>query len=188
MDEILKLSKFALELKQTTKGVWYAGSFKINAESLQELDALVSQGTATVQRRLLGLNAPEQEKMFKQESKQEQQPLPPFSPEEEKLFQNLKELRLVLAKQEGVPPYVVFHDATLRRIVKERPATKEAMLAVIGEKKLAKYGELLAELLERHGVKVAASQELEHGDATYIGTIRQHTEIKEGTVKPIYTK
>lgn len=166
MEDIAKQPKFSLELKQTARGAWYVGSFRVNADSLQELDVLTAQGAAQIGQRLLSLNTPsalgnkphghasEQEKA----SKQETPPLP-LTPEEEKLFQNLKELRLVLAKQEGVPPYVVFHDSTLRRIVIEKPVSVEQLLAVIGEKKLAKYGELIFELLERHGENAEAVNE-----------------------------
>lgn len=162
MDDLAKQPKFSLELKQTARGAWYVGSFRVNAESLQELDALVSRGIASIQQRLASLNAAVQgtaaaKAQEQQPQKKEQPPLPPLAPDEEKLFQNLKELRFVLAKQEGVPPYVVFHDSTLRRVATEKPKSREQLLAVIGEKKLAKYGELIFELLERHGVTAGAA-------------------------------
>jgi ATP-dependent DNA helicase RecQ len=59
------------------------------------------------------------------------------------LFEALRAWRAATAKEEGVPAYVVFHDATLRQIATDRPATLTAVGAVsgIGENKLRKYGE-----------------------------------------------
>ena len=54
-----------------------------------------------------------------------------------------------LAKAAGVPPYVVFHDATLREMALLRPTTlaQLAQLPGIGEKKLERYGERFLALL-----------------------------------------
>jgi ATP-dependent DNA helicase RecQ len=65
-------------------------------------------------------------------------------PEEaQALFQQLRAKRAQLAKAQGVPPYVVFHDATLRAMAAGRPQTLEAMGNVpgVGHAKLARYGE-----------------------------------------------
>ena len=58
------------------------------------------------------------------------------------LFERLRALRLRLAQEAGVPPYVIFHDATLTAMAAARPATEEELLALpgVGEKKLATYG------------------------------------------------
>ena len=58
------------------------------------------------------------------------------------LFERLRALRLRLAQEAGVPPYVIFHDATLAAMAAARPATEEELLALpgVGEKKLATYG------------------------------------------------
>ncbi len=69
---------------------------------------------------------------------------------EEKLFQNLRELRLVLARHESVPPYVLFHDTALKKLARQKPESVEALRALIGEKRTEKYGDLVLELLERH--------------------------------------
>ena len=59
------------------------------------------------------------------------------------LFQKLRELRLEIAKEEKVPPYIVFSDKTLIHICQIRPKTKKEMLMVsgVGEMKYEKYGE-----------------------------------------------
>jgi ATP-dependent DNA helicase RecQ len=58
------------------------------------------------------------------------------------LFERLRQLRRLLAARQGVPPYLVFNDLTLRAFASERPATATALLAVkgVGESKLARYG------------------------------------------------
>jgi ATP-dependent DNA helicase RecQ len=68
---------------------------------------------------------------------------------EGELFERLRVLRLELAKAAGVPPYVVFHDATLREMALLRPTTLAhlAQLPGIGEKKLERYGPRFLELL-----------------------------------------
>jgi ATP-dependent DNA helicase RecQ len=59
------------------------------------------------------------------------------------LFERLRAWRAATAKEEGVPAYVVFHDATLRQIATDRPTDLAAVGAVsgVGENKLRKYGE-----------------------------------------------
>ncbi len=66
------------------------------------------------------------------------------------LFETLRALRLELAQEQGVPPYVVFGDKTLKLMAAQRPRTKEQMLAVsgVGEKKFERYGEAFLRLLE----------------------------------------
>ena len=58
------------------------------------------------------------------------------------LWQALRARRLELARAQGVPPYVVFHDATLAAMVERRPRTLEelAHISGVGERKLAAYG------------------------------------------------
>jgi ATP-dependent DNA helicase RecQ len=68
------------------------------------------------------------------------------------LFERLRALRKRLADEHGVPPYVVFHDATLREMVQRRPLTLEqfAELPGVGQAKLARYGEhFIAAMAER---------------------------------------
>ena len=155
MDELVKISKLGVELKQTTKGFWYVGSLKINAESVGELDELVSQSAVKIRQQVTSLNGKEAKlnnPLQGAKSEKEKKEEIFLTPEEERIFQSLKQLRLILAQQEGVPPYVVFHDTTLRRIVKEKPAAKEVLPQIIGEKKSAKYGEFVLELLEKYRI------------------------------------
>jgi len=60
----------------------------------------------------------------------------------EALFETLRKLRKRLADQAGVPPYVIFHDASLREMAQRQPSTLDefAMIAGVGQAKLARYG------------------------------------------------
>ncbi|MFF0727741.1 DNA helicase RecQ [Streptomyces sp. NPDC004134] len=61
------------------------------------------------------------------------------------LFDRLRAWRGATAKEQGVPAYVIFHDATLRQIATERPGSLASLGSVsgVGENKLAKYGEAI---------------------------------------------
>jgi ATP-dependent DNA helicase RecQ len=63
--------------------------------------------------------------------------------DERALFERLRALRKRLAGEMGVPPYVVFGDATLRDLCRARPRTPREMLGVkgVGEKKLEQFGD-----------------------------------------------
>ncbi|MBE1532578.1 DNA helicase RecQ [Actinomadura algeriensis] len=65
------------------------------------------------------------------------------------LFERLRAWRAATAKEQGVPAYVIFHDATLREIATARPTTLAELGGVsgVGENKLAKYGEQVLETL-----------------------------------------
>ncbi|MEU6790246.1 DNA helicase RecQ [Nonomuraea wenchangensis] len=65
------------------------------------------------------------------------------------LFERLRAWRATVAKEQGVPAYVIFHDATLREIATLRPATSAELSTVngVGENKLAKYGDQVLEVL-----------------------------------------
>ena len=59
------------------------------------------------------------------------------------LFERLRELRKQLAQEQGLPPYVIFHDATLREMALRRPLTLSQFAALpgVGQAKLSRYGE-----------------------------------------------
>ena len=70
--------------------------------------------------------------------------------EDRLLFDRLRRLRTQIARDQNVPPYVVFPDATLAGIAAARPVTPDALLAVsgIGQSKLEKYGDAVLDLVE----------------------------------------
>ncbi len=77
----------------------------------------------------------------------------PHTPDDRALFETLRQLRLDLARDQGVPPYIVFGDATLAAMVQHRPHDLEAFaqLSGVGEAKLARYGEAFVDAIRRHG-------------------------------------
>lgn len=66
-----------------------------------------------------------------------------LSPEAAEVFERLRAWRGEVAKEQGVPAYVVFHDATLREIATRLPASREELgtISGIGEAKLEKYAD-----------------------------------------------
>ncbi|MDQ1118225.1 ATP-dependent DNA helicase RecQ [Pseudoxanthomonas sp. SORGH_AS 997] len=69
------------------------------------------------------------------------------------LFQALRRLRAQLAKEQNVPAYVIFHDATLRNIAQQRPTDLRALARVggVGGSKLDRYGPALIDVVREAG-------------------------------------
>jgi len=65
------------------------------------------------------------------------------------LFERLRQLRLAIAKEEALPPYIVFSDKTLLDMCVKTPGNKQEMLAVsgVGENKFKKYGQRFIEAI-----------------------------------------
>jgi len=72
-----------------------------------------------------------------------------LTPEAQARFEVLRAWRAATAKDQGVPPYVVFHDTTLREIATRVPDSRAALASVagVGEAKLARYGEAILAVL-----------------------------------------
>ncbi len=86
---------------------------------------------------------------------------------EEKLFQLLRGLRLKLAQQDGIPPYMIFSDATLRAMAELLPTNEEDLLSVsgVGEKKMELYGNDFLEAIQSFlQQKVGAPKKVQKGD------------------------
>ncbi|MDD2749078.1 MAG: DNA helicase RecQ [Acidithiobacillus sp.] len=68
------------------------------------------------------------------------------------LWEDLRQHRRALAQTQGVPPYVIFHDATLMEMLRLRPRTLDSLATVpgVGERKLAAYGESFLAILLNH--------------------------------------
>ena len=66
------------------------------------------------------------------------------------LFEVLRQLRTDLAADAGVPPYVVFSDATLKEMSRNRPKDRLALLQIkgVGQSKLDKYGEMFLQSIQ----------------------------------------
>ncbi|MGC4834612.1 DNA helicase RecQ [Micromonospora vinacea] len=72
-----------------------------------------------------------------------------LTPAAASLFERLRGWRATTAKEQGVPAYVIFHDATLRQIASDAPSTLAELSRVsgVGDNKLAKYGEQILAVL-----------------------------------------
>ena len=66
------------------------------------------------------------------------------------LWQALRAKRMELAREQGVPPYVILHDSTLVEILNRRPLTLDEMAQIggVGQAKLAKYGDAFLQVVE----------------------------------------
>ncbi|MGY1459738.1 DNA helicase RecQ [Luteimonas sp. A534] len=116
------------------------GGLRLTADSREVL-----QGQREV---LLRKEAPRARARGKERTRDGRAALPPDLPAEaQPLFEALRELRTRLAREQSVPPYVIFHDATLREIAALRPETEEELSGVggIGAGKLERYGGLVLE-------------------------------------------
>ncbi|MHB1587909.1 MAG: DNA helicase RecQ [Acidiferrobacteraceae bacterium] len=77
-----------------------------------------------------------------QHRKKSRQPARVLATDDEALFEALRALRLALAKDQGVPPYIIFHDTTLQEMARTRPASLEQLRDIpgVGAQKLKRYG------------------------------------------------
>ena len=82
------------------------------------------------------------------------------------LFEVLRKLRLEIAKEESMPPYIIFSDKTLIDMCVKKPSDEEEMLNVsgVGANKLKKYGQRFLEEIqkfctERPGVTLSMTEE-----------------------------
>ncbi len=75
-----------------------------------------------------------------------------IAPHEEALWNLLRETRARLAREQGVPAYIIFHDATLLAMLRARPDTRADMASIsgVGERKLERYGEDFLAVFARH--------------------------------------
>jgi ATP-dependent DNA helicase RecQ len=71
---------------------------------------------------------------------------------DEVLFEALRALRKSIADAQGVPPYIIFGDATLVEMARELPASPAALLEItgVGQKKLERYGDDFLAVIRRH--------------------------------------
>jgi len=71
---------------------------------------------------------------------------------DETLFNALRDRRTDIAKELGMPPYIIFHDSTLQEMANSRPDTLDAMryISGVGEQKLKKYGQEFLDIILEH--------------------------------------
>ena len=136
---VTSTEKYSVVIKQTVRGLYYLGSLRINADTLEEMKNSIDTALAMITKKIENLNA-RKNKTNTQDTKQEIS----LNSEENKLFENLRHLRTELAIKENIPAYMIFHDFVLKLLAKQRPKTKEEMLAIpcIADKKFEQYGEI----------------------------------------------
>jgi ATP-dependent DNA helicase RecQ len=68
------------------------------------------------------------------------------------LFERLRAVRLDAARARGVPPYVIFHDVTLREMARLRPTSLDALLTVkgVGARKADDLGDMFLAAIRAH--------------------------------------
>ena len=73
------------------------------------------------------------------------------NPQGDPLFDALRELRRSIAADAGLPPYVIFHDATLREMAETRPADRAGLSAIsgVGARKLDAFGDAFLNLIRQ---------------------------------------
>jgi len=74
------------------------------------------------------------------------------APADLELWERLRTLRLAIAKSQSVPPYVVFHDSTLREMERRRPQSLDELARIpgIGKRKLETYGKQFLDLIREY--------------------------------------
>jgi len=85
--------------------------------------------------------------------------------EDNELFEILRSIRQELARENNIPPYIIFGDVTLKEMAVNYPICKEAMLKIsgVGEIKYSKYGkafeDAIREFTEEHNIEVPNYEE-----------------------------
>lgn len=86
------------------------------------------------------------EKVWQRRRKKKAAPAP------DRLFERMRRLRKEIASREGVPPYIIFSDSTLRELTERLPRDRESLLQVkgIGQVKMERFGEPFLRLIKEH--------------------------------------
>ena len=146
-----KVIQFRLD-KLSTHGIMQDTSLQ---EIKDRINYLAAEGYLTVvggQYPIVKL-APQSVPILKGEERVYQMQLPfkalPIT-DVERIFEALRDLRKTIAKQQGVPPYMVFQDSTLREMARICPDDKRELLRIngVGEIKLEKYGYLFLQKIK----------------------------------------
>jgi len=90
-----------------------------------------------------------EDKKLKTQKKKRRDTAATLAPADQPLFEALRECRKEIADSHDLPPYVIFHDATLRQMAEHRPKTEADLLSIsgVGETKLKRYGSAFLEVI-----------------------------------------
>ena len=102
----------------------------------------------------IGLELREDRK-FKTEKKKRRDTSAALAPTDQPLFDALRKGRKEIAERLDLPPYMIFHDATLKQMAEYRPKTEADLLSIngVGEAKLGRYGKDFLEIIAAHGAR-----------------------------------
>ena len=106
---------------------------------------------------------------------------------ENSLFERLRQLRLEISKEEGIPAYLIFNDATLKEMEKERPMSDDAFIDIngVGRQKMQNYGYRFIKEIINFSQEKRGKKKKKNGD-TYKQTlelIRKGLSIEEIAVQ-----
>ncbi|GAA5512951.1 ribonuclease D [Deinococcus carri] len=118
----------------------------------------------------------------------------PVDAQDQPLFEALRQWRLAKAREQAVPPYVIFNDATLKTIAELRPGSLATLGSVsgVGGRKLEQYGqevlEVVREAVSRQPSAVSQQQTEAArgaaGNATVLGLLRGSVQLPEASHQP----
>ena len=113
-------------------------------------------------------------------TKQSQQKLT-VRPQDQSLWESLHSLRLKLAEESGVPPYVIFHDATLQEMIRKRPNSPDSMLCIsgVGEQKLRRHGKQFLSEIAKHSLTALLNNNLSNTINETLMLYQQEFNIEE---------
>jgi ATP-dependent DNA helicase RecQ len=151
-----KLSVFGIGA-ELTDGEWRGIVRQLLAQGLLMVEGdystlaltAASAGVLRGEQQVMMRRDPQREKAARTAKRRQQTAVEDLPEQAVPVFERLRAWRGATAKEQGVPAYVVFHDATLRQIAVQAPTTLAALgeISGIGENKLAKYGEQIMETL-----------------------------------------
>lgn len=118
-----------------------------SALQLTDICRPVLKGEQSLHLRKEDIKAPSTKKSGSRASRKTQ-----IRPEDQELWEELRECRKYLAEEHNVPPYVIFHDATLKEMIDVMPmsASEFLMIGGVGDSKMEKYGADFIEIICRY--------------------------------------
>ncbi len=90
-----------------------------------------------------------EDRKLKTEKKKRRDTAAVLAPADQTLFEALRDRRMEIARQLDLPPYVIFHDSTLKQMAEYRPQNEAELLSIngVGEAKLERYGSEFLEVI-----------------------------------------
>ena len=153
-----KLSTYGIGKELDAAG-WRSVIRQLLAKNLLSTDVeghgslLLTEGSWAVMKGEMTLSIRKEKRQEKKRAKRRDSQTGYFVREEDRmLWDALRERRVEIAKDQGVPPFVIFHDTTLEEMVQSRPRDLDGMSLItgVGEKKLKLYCEDFLKIILEH--------------------------------------